>query len=159
MLVDRSGAEGRDSSRGRELFFRSVKGCGAAHQIPGFALAGNRNPQGARARDRNVVPSQRTGNQNIPQRQQTRARKTPHRRGLKFLTGGECSRSYAFGRLPRFALFLRRSLRLRPRLLMVPPLNSDELGANLVTKYSVYRCCRSAVKSPEEILREAPAKP
>ena len=86
------------------------------------------------------------------------ARETPHRRGLKILADGECSRSYAFGRLPRFALFLRRSLRLRPRLLMVPPLKCDELGANLVTKYSVYRRCHSVVKSPEEILREAPAK-
>src|SRR5699024_11003791 len=30
-------------------------------------------------------------------------------------------RHYAFGRLPWFALFLRRSLRLRPRLLMNSP--------------------------------------
>ena len=47
---------------GGNYFSGAWGGVRAAHQIPGFALAGNRNPLVARARDRNVVPSQHTGN-------------------------------------------------------------------------------------------------
>ena len=74
---------------GWEQFFSGVRGCGVAHRNPGFALGGNWYPLVVLPRDENVVPSQHTGNQNIPQCQQTGAQKTPHRRGLKVLAGGE----------------------------------------------------------------------